>query len=92
MVEVTVYEGTISSSIGEWFRILPNVFSGCPVSLVHIYQHLSFLCTWEKRWCAPPVVMYMLITDDIIYQGLSLVENRRIIARVEIGIIIFYVV
>ena len=32
--------------LGEWFRILPSVVSGYPVSPVHILQHLSCVCTW----------------------------------------------
>ena len=77
--------------LGEWFRILPSVVSGCPVFLVHIPQHLSFLCTWGKRWCAPPVVMYVVMVDDSIYKGLSLIGNLRTIARLGLGIIIRYV-
>ena len=61
--------------LGEWCRILPLDVSGCPVSPVHILQHLSFLCTLGERWCAPPVVMCMLMADDSIYQDLSLVGN-----------------
>ena len=39
-------------------------------------QHLSFLCTWGKRWRAPLVVMLgVRMADDIIYRGLSPVGN-----------------
>ena len=69
--------------LGEWFRVLPLDVSGCPVSPVHILQYLSFLCTWGKRWCAPPVVMCMLMADDSIYQGLSRVGNLRTIIHME---------
>ena len=61
--------------LGEWFRILPNVFSGCYVSPVHIQQYLSYVYTWGKRWCVPPVVMYIEMVDDIIYGGSSPVGN-----------------
>ena len=43
-----------------------------------------------EQWCAPSVVMYGVLADDSIYEGLSLVGNFRIIARVGIGIIIYY--
>ena len=68
--------------LGEWYRILPNAVSGCLVSLVHIIQHLPCLCTWGKYWCAPLVVVYMVMADDIIYEGLSQVGNLRISALV----------
>ena len=74
--------------LGEWFRIVSNVFSGYPVSPVHINQNLPFLCTWGERWCAPPVVMYVLKADDSIYESISLVGNLSTIIRVGIGIII----
>ena len=77
--------------LGEWFRILPTAVSGCLVSSVYILQHLSFLCTWGNRWCAPPVVKYCVLADDNIYEGLSLVGNLRTNARVGVGIIIRYV-
>ena len=76
--------------LGEWFRILPTVISGCPVSPVHIPQHLSCLCTWGERWCAPPIVMYVVLAEDSIYEGLSPVGNLRTNARVGLGIIIDY--
>ena len=76
--------------LGEWFWILPSEVSGYPVSPVHILQHLSFLCTWGERWCAPPVVKYCVLADDSIYEGLSLVGNLRTSARVGLGIIIYY--
>ena len=44
-----------------------------------------------ERWCAPPVVRYVVMVDDIIYEGLSLVGNLITIARLGLGIIIHYV-
>ena len=44
-----------------------------------------------ERWCAPPIVMYMVMVDDSIYEGLSLVGNLRTNARLGLGIIIRYV-
>ena len=44
-----------------------------------------------ERWCAPPIVMYVMMTDDSIYEGLSLVGNLRTIVRLGVGIIIYYV-
>ena len=67
--------------LGEWFRIFPSEVSGCPMSPVHIPRHSFFLCTCGSRLCAQPVVMYMEMTDDIIYLGLSPVGNLRTIAR-----------
>ena len=64
--------------LGEWFRILPNVFSDYPMSPVHIQHHLSFVCIWGKLWCVPPVVMYIVMVDDIIYESLLQVGNLRI--------------
>ena len=72
-------------SLGEWFWILPSVVSGCPVSPIHILHHLSFLRTWGI------IVMYVVIVDDSICEGLSLVGNLRTIARLGLGIIIRYV-
>ena len=63
--------------LGEWFRILPLDVSGYPVSLIHILQHLSFLCTWENRWCEPPVVLYMVMVDKSTYVGPSSVGNLK---------------
>ena len=77
--------------LGEWFWILPSEVSGYPVSPVHILQHLSCLCTWGERWCAPPIVMYVVMVDDSIYEGLSLVGNLITSARLGLGIIIRYV-
>ena len=77
--------------LGEWFRVLPTVISGCPVYPVHIPQHLSCLYTWGERWCVPPIVMYGVMVDNSIYEGLSLVGNLRTIARLGVGIIICYV-
>ena len=77
--------------LGEWFRVLPFDVGGCPVSPVHIPQHLPLSCTWGKRWCALSVVMYVVMADDSIYHGLSLVGNLMTNARTGIGIIICYV-
>ena len=43
-----------------------------------------------SRWCAPPIVKYLVLTDDSIYESLLLVGNLRTSARVELGIIIYY--
>ena len=78
--------------LGEWFRTLPSFSQWYyQVSPVYILQHLSFLCTWGNRWCAPPVVKYLVLADDSIYESLSPVGNLRTIARVGLGIIIDYV-
>ena len=60
----------------------------CPLSIPYsiiLFVHL------RERWCAPPIVMYVVMVDDSIYEGLSLVGNRRTIARLGLGIIIHYV-
>ena len=57
--------------LGGWFRVLPSAVSGCSVSSVHIRQHLSSFCTWGNRWCALPVIMYVVIEDGSIDRGLS---------------------
>ena len=75
--------------LSEWFWILPTVGSGCPVSLVHILHHLSF-CVLGERWCAPPIVIYVVMVDDSIYEGRFLVGNLRTIAQLGLGIIIRY--
>ena len=67
----------------EWFRILPNVFSDCPASPVHTQQHLSFVCTWGKRRCAPPVVSFRVMADNSIYEGLSPVGNLKTSTSIE---------
>ena len=77
--------------LGEWFWILPTVGSGYPVSPIHILQYLYFLCTLGERWCAPPVVMYVVMGDDSIYDGQFPVGNLRTSIRVGLGIIIYYV-
>ena len=66
--------------LDEWFRILLSVVSGYSVSSVYIPQHLFFLCTCGNRWCVPPVVMYVGMVDDSIYEGLSPVGNLRTMA------------
>ena len=60
----------------------------CPLSISHIINPFLYL---GERWCAPPVVMEVVMVDDIIYEGLSFVGNLRTIARVGLGIIICYV-
>jgi len=77
--------------LGEWFRVLPLDVSGCPVSPVHILQHLSFLCTWGNRWCAPPIVMYLVMVDESIYVGPSPVGNLKNQVPRGIGIIICHI-
>ena len=67
--------GRLFISLGEWFRILPNVFIDCPVFPVRILQNLFFFSTWGNRWCAPPVVFYVVMADDSIYEGISIVGN-----------------
>ena len=60
----------------------------CPLSIsykIYPFAHLG------ERWCAPPVVMYVVMGDDSIYEGQSPVGNLRISARVGLGIIICYV-
>ena len=44
-----------------------------------------------ERWCAPPIVRYVVMVDDIIYEGLFPVGNLRTSARLGLGIIICYV-
>ena len=74
--------------LGEWFRIFPSAVSGCPVSPVHIRQHLLFLYTWGNRWCAPPIVMYLVMADESIYVGPSPVGNLKNQVPRGVGIII----
>ena len=58
----------------------------CPYSTAFIlFVHLG------ERWCAPSIVMYVVMVDDSIYEGLSLVGNLRTSARLVLGIIIRYV-
>ena len=57
-----------------------------PLSISYIIYSLC-ACGGEGRLCAQPVVMYMVIADDSIYEGLSLVGNFRTITRVGLGII-----
>ena len=65
----------------QWISSVP-----CPYPTAFIlFVHLG------ERWCAPPVVKYLVLADDSIYEGLSLVGNLRTIARMGIGIIIGYV-
>ena len=44
-----------------------------------------------ERWCASPVVRYVVMVDDIIYEGLSPVGNLNTSDRVGLGTIICYV-
>ena len=58
----------------------------CPYPIAfNIFVYLG------ERWCVPPVVRYVEMVDDSIYEGLSPVGNLRTNARLRIGIIIFYV-
>ena len=46
------------------------------VSSIRTLQHLFFLCTCGKLWCAPRcVVLGVMMTDDVIYRGISPVRN-----------------
>jgi len=63
--------------LGEWFRVLSLDVSVCPVPPTHILQYLSFLCTLENRWCASPVVMYMVMAGDSICVGPSPAGNLK---------------
>ena len=45
----------------------------------------------RERWCVPPIVMYVVMVDDSIYDGVFLVGNDWTIARLGLGIIIRYV-
>ena len=65
----------------QWISSVP-----CPHPTVYIlFVHLG------ERWCAPLIVMYVVMVDDSIYEGRSLVGNLRTNARVRVGIIIRYV-
>ena len=56
-----------------------NIFSlqyPIPMYIISLNSYVStyttafiLLCTWGKRWCAPPVIMYMVMLDDSIYVG-----------------------
>ena len=39
--------------------------------LLSISYSIYLFANWGKRWCVPPVVMYMVMADDIIYQEIS---------------------
>ena len=65
----------------QWMSSVPYPYP----TLFILFVHLG------ERWCAPPVVMEVVMVDDIIYEGLSFVGNLRTIARVGLGIIICYV-
>ena len=47
-------------------------------------------CVLGERWCAPPIVIYVVMVDDSIYEGRFLVGNLRTIAQLGLGIIIRY--
>ena len=65
----------------QWISYFP-----CPHSIAFIlFVHLG------ERWCAPPVVRYVMMVDDSIYEGLSPVGNLSTSTRVGLGIIICYV-
>ena len=65
----------------QWMSSVP-----CPYPTVFIlFVHL------RERWYARPVVRYVVMVDDIIYEGLSLVGKLRTSARVGLGIIFCYV-
>ena len=65
----------------QWMFSVP-----CPYPTAFIvFVHLG------ERWCAPPIVMYMVMVDDSIYEGPSPVGNLRTSARVGLGTIIYYV-
>ena len=65
----------------QWMSCVP-----CPYSTAFIlFVHLG------GRWCAPPIVMDVVMVDNSIYEGLSLVGNLGTITRLGIGIIIRYV-
>ena len=62
----------------QWMSCVP-----CPYPTAFIFfVHLG------ERWCAPPVVRCVVMVDDNIYEGLSLVGNLRTNVRVGVGIII----
>ena len=73
-----------SFPLGEWFKILPSAVSRYSVSPVHILQHLSFLCTGGIGGMRHPLLC-IVISYDIIYEGLSQVGNLRTSAPVEKG-------
>ena len=59
------------------------------VSSIRTLQHLSFLCTWGKLWRAPRYVLLgVMMTDDIIYRGLSSVGNLTNHTMRDVGIIL----
>ena len=62
----------------QWMSSVPCPYSTAFILFVHE----------GGRWCAPPVVRYVVMVDDSIYKGLSLVGNLRTIVRMGIGIII----
>ena len=76
VVQATNYEKTKSSSRWVVHVPYPENRVRSHVSSIRTLQHLSFLCTWGKRWRAPLVVMLgVRMADDIIYRGLSPVGN-----------------
>ena len=65
----------------QWISCVPCSYPTAFILFVHL----------GERWCAPPIVMYGVMVDDSIYEGLSLVGNLITIARLGLGIIIDYV-
>ena len=76
VVQATNYEKTNSSSRWVVHVSYPENWVRSHVSSIRTLQYLSFLCTWGKLWRAPLIVMLgVKMADDIIYRGLSPVEN-----------------
>ena len=65
----------------QWISSVPCPYPTAFILFVHV----------GERWCAPPIVMYVVMVDDSIYEGLSLVGNLTTSARLGLGIIIRYV-
>ena len=64
--------------LGEWFWILPTVGSGCPVSSVHILQHLSLVCTWGNsgvRHLLLCMGCWLMIVFTRVYPSLETLES-----------------
>ena len=64
----------------QWMSCVPCPYFTAFILFVHV----------GERCCAPPVVKYLVLADDSIYESLSLVGNFRTSARVGLGIIIYY--
>ena len=65
----------------QWISCVPCPYSTAFILFVHS----------GERWCAPPIVMDVVMVADSIYEGLSLVGNLRTIVRLGVGIVIRYV-